>query len=141
MSTHLAASPVAEALYGVLVADATLAGLLPGGLTDDVPQDPTFPFGWSEIFTEEDRRGLGEGGLPELDVRIHVYSAFGGKAEAQAAIDRILVLLKDAVLTITGWTHCGKVFYDRTVTLQDEELSGVKCHELIAMFRIFVEES
>lgn len=139
MSTHLAASPVAEAVFSVLTLDATLDALVPGGIHDDVPEDPTYPCLWYELLTETDRRGLGTGSLPELDLRVHAFSLYGGKARAQAIIDRVIALLKDVALTIAGWTQAGLVFYDRTIALPVDELNGVKVHEIVATFRIFAE--
>lgn len=139
MSTHLAASPVSEAVFGVLTLDATLAALVPGGIHDDVPEDPTYAFVWYELLTETDRRGLGTGSLPELELRVHAFSLYGGKQQAQAVIDRVIALLKDAALTITGWTQAGLVFYDSTTQLPLDELNGVKVHEIVAAFRIYAE--
>lgn len=135
----LAAAPVTEAVYTVLQ-DTTLLATLTGGVHEDVPQDPTYPFAWVELFGEADQRGFGTGGLPEIDMRVHVFSHYAGKQEAQSAIRQIIALLKDVALTVTGWTMCGHVFYDETLALADEELHGVKVHEFVAMFRVFVEE-
>lgn len=139
MSTHLAASPVAEALFALLTLDATLEALAPGGIHDDVPQDPTYPHVWLELLTETDRRGLGTGSLPELELRVHVFAVYPGKRTAQAIVDRVIALLKDTALTITGWTQAGLVFYDSTTTLAPDELDGVTVHELVAAFRIYAE--
>jgi hypothetical protein len=137
---YSAASPVAEALYAVFQ-DAALQAALPGGMHDDVPGDPTYPFGWYEIPTENDVRGFGTGGLPEVEVRVHIFSHFGGLAEAQAANRLVIGLLRDVALSVTGYTQCGRVIHDGSRTLPDEELHGVKVHEVVSFFRIYVEES
>ena len=49
-------------------------------------------------------------------------------------------VIKDQALTITGFTHCGRVFYDDTTPVLDEELNGVKVREQVANFRLYVEE-
>ena len=139
MSTHLALSPVSEALYALLLADTALDTLISGRVYDDVPEDPGYPFIWYELAAETDRRGLGTGSLPEIDLRVHIFSLFGGKAQAQAILDRVIAVLKDAPLAVAGWTQCGLVFYDNTVALPNEELNGVKVHELAANCRIYVE--
>jgi len=135
-----AASPVAEAIYA-LFQDATLQAATPGGWHDDVPQAATLPVGWIEIVDERDVRGFGTGGLPEVEIRTHVWSQFGGMAEAQTANRLAISLLKDAALTVTGYAMCGHVFYRDTVTLPDELLGGVKVHEIVSRFTLFVEES
>ena len=139
MSTRLAASPATEAAYGAWLLDATLMALLTGGIYDDVPQDPSYPFGWFEVAEETDGRGLGTGTLNMIDLRLHVFTTAAGKAQGQAAADRAVAVLKDAALTISGWTHCDRVFWDRTVAIPDGEMNGVKVHELIAYFRIYAE--
>lgn len=139
MSTHLAASPVAEAVFALLTLDATLDALIPGGVHDDLPQDPSYPCLWYELLTETDRRGLGTGSLPELELRVHVFTLYPGRQPAQAILDRVIALLKDASIVPTGWTQAGLVFYDSTTALPIDEMNGVKVHELVASFRIYVE--
>lgn len=139
MSTHLAMQPVAEALYALLSADSTLVGLTPGGIHGDLPQDPTYECLWFELQDERDLRGFGTGSLPEIILRVHAYSLYGGKAKAQAVLARVIALLKDAALVVDGWVQCGLIFYDDSVAIGDEELNGVKVHELAANFRIYVE--
>lgn len=139
MSTHLASSPVAEAIFAVLTLDATLDTLVTGGVHDDLPQDPTYPCLWYELLAETDRRGLGTGSLPEIELRVHVYSLYPGRREGQAIVDRVIAVLKDAALTLTGWTQAGLVFYDTTTALAMDEMNGVKVQELVASFRVYVE--
>ena len=134
----LALGPVSVAVYRVL-RDATLQTLTPGGWHEDVPQAPTYPYGWFEV-RERETRGFGAGGLPEVELRTHVKSQVAGMAEAQAINARLVTLLKDAALTVTGYTHCGHVFYDETIRQPDEEVGGKKVKELVSLFRIYVEE-
>lgn len=137
-----ALSPVAEAVFGLLQ-DATLLAALPGRWHDDVPQAPTYPFGWIEV-RERDVRGFGTGGLPEVELRTHIFSQRGGTragiAEAQEANRLTIGVLKDQAVTVTGYAQCGRIFYDETILLPDEELNGVKVHELVSLFRVYVEE-
>lgn len=138
--TVVAAEPVSEAIYAVLRSDALLAAAVPGGIFGDVPPDPTFPFLWYELPMEVDRRGFGTGGLPELELRVHVVSLYQGRIEAQIATRLAVSLLKDVALSVTGYTFCGRVFYDETVTLPEVDLGGVKTYEVVSFFRLFVEE-
>ena len=139
---YSAASPVSVAVFALLQ-DATLLAALPGGWHDDVPQNPTYPFGWYEIAREDDSlRGFGAGGLPSIELRTHIFSKYGGLKEAQEANRLAIGVLKDAALgTVTGYQQAGHVFYDETVTLPDEDLNGVKVHEVVSFFRIFVEQA
>jgi len=135
----LALSPVAVALYSTLNV-ASVTSLATGGVYDDVPQPATFPFVLVDV-QEREQRGFGMGGLPEVRANVHVYSTYESWSEAQSIAKACIALLKDASLTVSGYAHCGLVFYDDTMLIPNEQINGVKCKELIAQFRIYVEES
>jgi len=134
----LALSPVSTAVYGVLSGDATLSGLVGGRVYDHIRQPATFPYLWYEV-REREMRGFGGGGLPEVELRVHAFTDYRGAQQAQGIIDRAIVLLKDASLTVSGFTQAGRVFYDETVLLPDEDVNGVLIRELVALFRVYVE--
>lgn len=138
MTEYSALSPVSVAVYALLNVPALLA-LAPGGATDDIPQAASLPLVFYEV-EERDVRGFGTGGLPEVTLRVHVYSDYQGMKEGQVAIRKVIELLKDQSLTIVGYNHCGKVFYDQTALVPDTALNGVKVHELVAFFRIYAEQ-
>ena len=133
----LALSPVSAAIYTALNV-AGVTALAPGGVHGDVPQPAVFPFVWFEV-QERDVRGFGTGSLPEVALRVHAFSTYEGPYEAQTIIAKVIELLKDQALTVAGYAQCGLVFYDETVALPDEAINGVKCYELVALFRIYVE--
>lgn len=133
-----AATPVGAAVFAVLQ-DAALQSASGGRVYGDVPEDPIFPFVLYET-DERDIRGFGTGGLPEVTLRTHVYSTSRSKAEPNAINRQVVALLKDAELTIAGYDQCGTVFYDDTLSFPDEELDGVKCHEIVSNFRVYCEE-
>jgi hypothetical protein len=135
---YLALSPVSAALYGKLnVSGLTNLATLYG---DALPQAPALPCVHFEVM-ERDVRGFGGGGMPEVAVRVHVYSAYSGFKEGQAIAAKVIELLRDQSLTVTGYRQGGTVFYDDTVLLSDELVNGVVCHEIAINFRIYVEES
>lgn len=134
----LALSPVAVAVYGKLNV-AAVTDLATGGVHDDVPQAPTFPFVWYEV-SEREGRGFGTGGFPEIEIRVHVFSQYEGMSEAQSILLQAIAALKDKSLTVSGYTQAGLVFYDETVSFPNEEILGVKTHEAVAMFRTYVEQ-
>lgn len=144
MTTPLtAAEPVGEAIFGLLQ-DATLLAAVAGRVVDSVPQDTPRPLLWYEIVMETDQRGLGTGGLPEVEIRTHVFSDIGSLAEAQR-INRLAVALlkdagKDTPLVITGYTQCGSIVYHDTQTLHDQELNGVKVHEVVSNYTLWAEQ-
>jgi hypothetical protein len=131
-------SPASVAVYAALNV-ASLQALAPGGIYDDVPQAPTYPFVWYEV-RERDVRGFGTGALPEVELRVHAFSTYQGMREAQLIVDKVIELLRDASLSMTGYEQAGRVFYDDTVALTDEDVNGVKVKELVASFRIFGRE-
>lgn len=135
-------SPVAEAVYGVLQ-DPALGTLAPGGVWGDVPQNPTFPFVWFEVSEDQQHGGFGtkpgRGALPEIDLRLHVFQGnYGTMRDAEAAMARAIELLADPP-AVTGYSSWA-IFHDQTIPLPDAELNGVKVLELVARFRLFVEE-
>lgn len=137
---YLSLDPVSAAVYTALNVSA-LTDLVPGGISDAPGQGGTsYPLIWYEV-SERDVRGLGTGGLPEISLRVHTFSEYGGLIEAQQVNQKVIQLLRDQALTITGYSQCGLVFYDETVLLADEELNGVKVHEIVSLFRIYAQEA
>lgn len=136
---YLALQPVSVAVFTLLNV-AALTALAPGGVTDDPAQGTAFPFVWYEVREARDLRGFGTGGLPEIELRVHSFTTYEGMREAQLVNQKVIELLRDQALTVSGYDMCGHVFYDETVPLAEEELNGVKVHELVSMFRIYVEE-
>jgi hypothetical protein len=136
---YLALGPVSVGVYAKLNVSG-LTALVSSRIYDDVPRNPTFPLVWYEVQEAQDLRGFGTGGLPEIELRVHVFSAYEGAKEAQSIGQKVIELLRDQALTVSGYTQAGLVFYDRTVLLADQAIEGVKVRELVAMFRIYVEE-
>ena len=134
-----ALSPVSAGVYTALNV-AGLTALVSTRIYDDVPQAAVFPFVLYDV-QERDVRGFGTGGLPEVDLRVHAYSTYEGPREAQTIIAKVIELLKDQLITVTGYTQCGHIFYDETVLLPNEEINGVKCYEIVALFRVYVEQT
>lgn len=138
-TSYSALSPVSVGVYAVLNV-ASLTALAPGGVHDDVPQGTTYPFVLFEV--QESRQGgfgtrPGLGTLPEIALRVHVFSRFEGFGEAQAVMAKVIELLKDppAVSGYSSWA----IFHDETIPLQDQAVNNVKVKELVANFRLYVE--
>jgi hypothetical protein len=134
----LSLGPVSAAVYGVLSGDSTLSTAVGGRIYDDVRQGAIFPYVWYEA-REREARGFGTGTLPEVEVRVHVFSTYRGSKEAQDILDRVIVLLKDSAVTVAGFAHCGRVLYEEAVLLPDEDVNGVKVREIVGLFRLWVE--
>lgn len=140
MTSYSALSPVAAGVFAVLNV-AALTALAPGGIGDDIAQGTGYPFVLVEL-NEKAMGGFGTkpglGMLPEIDLRVHVFSQFQGWSEAQAVMATVLQLLADPP-TVSGFASWA-IFHDRTIQLADEAIAGVKVKELVALFRLYVEE-
>lgn len=135
---HSAMSPVATAIAAVLQ-DATLQAATTGGWHEDVPQEPSYPFGLLELFGDTNVRGFGTSELSEIEFRTHVFSVYGGLVEAHEIDRQVRALLKDAAVSVSGYAQAGRVFYDDTVVLREELIRGQKVHEIVSRYRIYVE--
>lgn len=138
---YSALGPVAQAVFHVLITNSTLTALAVGGIYDELPQNPTYPCVSYEVSATE-QRGLGTGSLPEVELRTHVFSVYGGLTEARE-IDRLIIgTLRDVALPVdaTLYRTCGLAFWDTTTPLPAVELNGVPVHELVSIFRVYVEE-
>lgn len=135
---YLSLSAVSVAVFGTLNV-AGLTALVSTRIYDDIPQAPTYPFIWYEV-RERDVRGFGTGGLPEVLLRVHCFSQYQGAKESQDIIAKVIELLRDQALTITGYEQAGRVFYDDTVPVPTTEIAGKESRELVALFRIYARE-
>lgn len=137
---YLALSPVSAAVYAKLNV-AGMTALVGTRIYDGVPQNPSFPFVLYEV-QEQDDRGMGSGyGLPQVEILVHTFSQYVGYYEAQTIAQKAVELLRDVSLTVTGYSHAGKVFYNRTETIPDSELNGIACREVVSRFYTWVQES
>lgn len=140
MTVLTAALPVMEAVFGVMQ-DADFQERIGGRFYDSIPEDTPRPCGLYEIVGEEDKRGFGFGNLPELDLRTHMFSDIASVSEALDLNRMAVALLKDALLTVTGYRQCGHVTYRQTVLLRDQELDGQKVHEVVSLFTVWMEQT
>src|SRR5438105_3498718 len=138
---YSALPPASEAIFAVLQ-DAALLAVLTGGVVNDVPQLPTYPFCWMEL-SESERRGFGTGELPEMELRTHFYARRGGTlaviAELQQANRLARAVLQDIQLTVTGYQMCGHTFWRSTSAPLVEELNGVPVWEIVSQYSFWVE--
>lgn len=136
---YLSLAPVSAAVYGKLNVSALTS--LCAGVYDHIPQGTAYPMVWYEVREPQDVRGFGTSGLPEVELRVHVFSTYAGSNEAQTIAAKVIELLRDQALTVTGYNHCGRVFYDGTPDLGMQDINGVIVRELVPLFRIYVEEA
>lgn len=143
MTVYCALSPVSAAILTALQ-DAAFAALCPGGVYDDVPQTPTYPFLLYAV-SEKPIGGLGTkpgvGRTLEIGIRLHVFSQFSGMTEAQAILGQAIRALFAQALTVPGYVvDGGEPFHDDNVALPDELVGSQKVKELVGLFRLYVTE-
>jgi hypothetical protein len=99
-----ALSAVQAGVYAALTGDATLGTLVPGGIWDHVPEDPTWPYlRIGELH--EDPRDTSGVQRRKVAITLHGWSQYRGRAEVLSIVDRVIALLRYTTLTLTGWTH------------------------------------
>lgn len=137
---YLSLSPVSVGVYTLLNV-AGMTALVGARIYDAVPQAPTFPFLFYEV-RERPIKALGTGaGVPEIELRVHAFSQYEGMQQAQTIIQKAIELLRDQTVSVSGYAQAGRVFYDETIAFSNEVINGVAVRELVATFRIYVEES
>ena len=99
-----AAWQLQQAVYGVLAGSALLSEMLGGArIYDDVPHSAAYPFVTMGQTTSTDW-GTGTEDGEEHILTLHVWSAYGGRAEAQLIMGTIRDALHGANLSIVGHT-------------------------------------
>src|SRR4029077_11320797 len=132
---------VSAAIYTALNV-AALTALAPGGVFDVLPQTTTYPSVLFEVSDNKQWGGFGtqpgRGQLPEIDVRVHVFTQDPNLSTAQAIVAKALELLTTPPpVTLYGsWA----IFHDQTLDLGDQVIANVTVHEIVAMFRLYVEQ-
>jgi hypothetical protein len=92
-----------KALIETLSASALVKALLgdPARIFDETPSDATFPYANIGRIETQGNGGSAHDGL-EHAVTLHVWSRYGGRAEAQAILSAFRATLDDAALSVEG---------------------------------------
>lgn len=132
---------VSTAIYTALNVSG-LTSLATGGVGADMPQTANPPFVLFEVH-ETQGGGLGTrpgvSSLPEVDVRVRVFSASKGPKEAHTIMAKVIELLATPP-AVTGYSSWA-IFHDSTTLVTAELVGGVKVYELVAQLRLYVEEA
>jgi hypothetical protein len=136
----LALGPVSEAIASALDVPS-VTDLATGGVWSDVPQGASYPAIVFELSERQQLGGLGtkpgDGRLPEIGIRLHVYSQYAGWDEAHRILSAAIAALADPP-DVSGWSAWA-IFWDDTTPVADEVVAGVKVKELVANGRLYVE--
>jgi hypothetical protein len=136
----LSLGPVTEGVIAALDVPI-LTDVAPGGVWTDIPQAATWPAVLVDVTENQQLGGFGTkpgvGLLPEIAIRVHVYSQYAGWDEAQRVLAVVKYLLADPP-AIDGWSGWA-IFWDDAIPLADEIVAGQKVKELVANARLYVE--
>ena len=140
---YLSLSPVSVAIFTALNVSA-LTNLATGGIHDSIlPQGTTYPCVLFEVSEDQQLGGFGtkpgRGMLPQIGLRLHVFSKYVGMSEAQSVMQKAIQLLADPP-PVTGYSSWA-IFHDSTIPLPDQVVSGEPVQELVANLRMYVEEA
>lgn len=140
---YLALDPVQAALFTKLNV-AGLQVLVNTRIYDVLPQGVTYPCVLQSAREHNRDRGFGTGGFPRVDIAISAFTRFDtreGMKQAQQIAAKVVELLRDQSLSVSGYTQAGLLFYDDTVPMDDDVINGVRVHEVQARFYTWVEEA
>jgi hypothetical protein len=98
-------SEIDNALITVLLADATLTGLMPDGVYFDVAKPKAQRFVIVSLVTADDEPVLGGRGYEDVLYLVKAVGLVSTGADVKAAAQRIDALLEDQPLTIPGYVH------------------------------------
>lgn len=138
---YLSLSAVSAAIYTALNVSG-LTALATGGIHDSVlPQATTYPCVMFVVSEDRDAGSFGSSRSkrPLISLRVHVFSTYVGMSEAQSVMKKVVELL-EAPLTVSGYNNWA-IFYDSTTPLPDQVVAGEVVQELVAEFRLYVEEA
>jgi hypothetical protein len=139
MSTGKTAIPnVQTAVMALLAADATFMALVPGGVWDYYPADLAWPFVCLESAKEEtdDTFGSGVGSQGRVVTLVFsIFSLYQGRSEQSAILNRMIALLHNVTVTVTGWTG-GRSAYDGAEQFSILEVGNVRAGSTQATFTI-----
>jgi hypothetical protein len=144
VSDALSLSPVSVGIYYALTDNTNVAGYVGTRVYDDLPENPTFPCVLISLSEDQQLGGFGtkpgHGNLPEVRLRIYVFTQTGGMKTAQDITDAILVALADPPdITASGFTAWA-IFHDATTPVPDSLIAGQKVQELVTDMRLYVEK-
>ena len=141
MTAILSSSPVSQAIHSALNV-ASLLALAPGGAKDVLAQNTPYPCVLFIVDENDQLGGFGTkvgsvGRLPEVGLRIHVFTQLGSLKTAQAVMAKVLELLADPP-TVTGYSSWA-ILWDDTRNIPDSVIAGIPTQELVANGRLYVE--
>jgi len=134
---NLSLSAVSVGVYTALNVSG-LTSLVSTRIFDNVPRTPDYPCVAYSVDKVE-ARGMGTTELPEITIRVSVFSKSATGAEAQAIVAKVEDLLKDAALTVSGYRMAGRLVWRESLPLGATEINGEKVNEWVSQFTGWLE--
>lgn len=135
-----ATGAIQNAIFSVLSGDSTLTGLATGGVRNDDPINPTYPYIRLGNAVETPWHGIGglsvNRGFNDV-IRIHIFSQYAGDREALQILARVNTLLDLQPLTVSGY---GSVVceYETSRVLNETDAAKLKIRHIPAEYRVRV---
>lgn len=138
-----ALSAVQTAVMAVVAADGVLAGVVPGGVWDYVPEEPVWPYLCLESAEEVPADTMGDGAGSQgriVTLVFTVFSNYQGRLEQFQVIDALVRLLRETRLTIAGWEQLA-TWYDVGRATSPFEAGNARAGMSSVTFRVHVLEA
>ncbi len=122
------------AVFTLLTADSTLSGLVTG-IYDHVPDSALYPFiaiGESHV---RDHSNVEKAGT-EQQITLRIFSREAGRKQAAIIMERIVTLMHQGALTVSGQQVLMVRFLSSAITLLDDG----RTYEGTLNFRVFLTE-
>lgn len=120
--TYLSNFSLQQSLYQTLSGDSSLNTMI-SGVFDHVPQESAYPFVTiGECAVRDFSNALKQG--TENRISLHIYSRAPGRKEASQIMERIVILLQNATLSVFGQQLISCRFTASAIALLDD---GVTC--------------
>lgn len=147
MSTGKTALPaVVAAVMATLAADSALMALVPGGVWDYVPADPTWPFICLDSADEQPEDTYGAQGR-RVQLTFAIFSAYQGRAQQFDILDALIALLRHVKLTVpvspsllSGWEHI-VTWHTGSQAISPFEVGNTRAGQTQVSFEVRVVES
>lgn len=143
MTQALSLDPIAVGVYATLTAAPAVTALVGTRVYDVLPENPTFPCVLFSLSEDQQLGGFGTkpglGNMPEVRLRVYIFTQAGGMKTAHDLTDAVLIALADPFdITASGFTVWA-IFHDATTPIPESLIAGQKVQELVSDFRLYAE--
>lgn len=141
-TTTTATGPVLTAVYGALNVAAITTTLGCGVYDTIVPQTSALPYLRITTPTGNPWDTFGKAGKERI-VQVHVFGSaetYESGYQVNAICDKVVELLQDQALTVTGHVLAG-LRYDQDIDAAADDVNGVPVLHRVVSFRVHIQET